>query len=955
MCLREIKITVVLLLISIGVFGQKSVVTKTIEPISFGDFPVVLANHVQGGLHSVTDLTNRDAIPDARKKIGMLCYVENIKSTYKWSGTNWEQVQLVQVRSARPASPVASEIIYNTTTNEYEYYNGSDWIRLQNHEPVTLGTANGLSVTSSQQLSLNAATTTTAGAMSGADKTKLDAITTLGSGEIITTSERTKLNNISITQAVDLDALETSVTDNTSDISSNTTAISNNTTAIASKANDSEVVKLAGVQTVTGDKTFSGTLTITSGTLSSGRVLTSDASGVASWQVPSSGVWIQNGDTVRLSSITANNKFLFGQNTITNSGNIFFYDKEVNNFGSGSNMSLTATLNSSIIAGSSSTINGGAGSIILAGQNHTIDATSFSAILGGSNNSITGSASRSIIFGGSDNSTMFSSTILGGVGLNSSSIGQTLFGKYNVSNANASFIIGGGADNANRENLLEVLNTGDVIVKGNYTSTDGNINITNGSASIGNLKLIDTTLTTFTDNDLLIDPNLGTATSNKTIIKGFLKIDNPSKGLGNILTSDAEGNATWAALEADEEVAVVTISIPSFTTDADNATWEVLNLTNVDIETQPNTLSSESGKVRVKKTGLYKITWSLLADAYEGLPNGRVLSNSTPITSSEGAGSRTFYKNCNENDLLELQLNDSGGTGQNGEAENIALTVVQFNAPGVMQGVSVDSVYFENDTMFVHTDDNKTWKSDRLTKFKDAAALMVGDADSFTYGNNNWRDITLNTQYVENQPTILEYIDGTQTVQVKETGMYLVTYSTNLADGRNEVDIEVQKNSVVIPESAGVGAHSFVHEFVANDIVSMRARRSRNTSTTVTKMYLNIVKILAPQDILGAQPLGTILSTGNDAGNQQIKNLAAPTDSQDAATKAYVDANIASGGFADSQRVETYSDDSYVYTCTGDDTAWYAERMSKTTYQVRKHIGSGSKPTTLSAVQALTY
>lgn len=60
--------------------------------------------------------------------------------------------------------------VYGTTANTVAQGNDSRF-----HNPVTLGTANGLSL-STQVLSLALATTTTAGAMSNTDKTKLDGI-----------------------------------------------------------------------------------------------------------------------------------------------------------------------------------------------------------------------------------------------------------------------------------------------------------------------------------------------------------------------------------------------------------------------------------------------------------------------------------------------------------------------------------------------------------------------------------------------------------------------------------------------------------------------------------------------------------------------------------------------------------------------------------------------------------
>lgn len=99
-----------LLIISIGLVlnfshmlsQEKSVVTKTIEPTSWGEFPVVKSEHVKGGLHTVDDITARNAIPEKRRSLGMLVYVDSENKTYQLrceiadinDNTKWVEVSL---------------------------------------------------------------------------------------------------------------------------------------------------------------------------------------------------------------------------------------------------------------------------------------------------------------------------------------------------------------------------------------------------------------------------------------------------------------------------------------------------------------------------------------------------------------------------------------------------------------------------------------------------------------------------------------------------------------------------------------------------------------------------------------------------------------------------------------------------------------------------------------------
>jgi hypothetical protein len=94
-------------------------------------------------------------------------------------GTNTDLVPLNSTLNILGSNGIVTAVTNNTVTTSPAYGTTSGTIAQGNdsrfHNPVTIGTANGLSL-STQVISLSSATTSSAGAMSAADKTKLDGI-----------------------------------------------------------------------------------------------------------------------------------------------------------------------------------------------------------------------------------------------------------------------------------------------------------------------------------------------------------------------------------------------------------------------------------------------------------------------------------------------------------------------------------------------------------------------------------------------------------------------------------------------------------------------------------------------------------------------------------------------------------------------------------------------------------
>ena len=62
-------------------------IIDTLKQMNGGEFPIVDSNDVSGGYYQVGTVEEMNAIPDRRKKIGMLCFVEEQSKIYQWIGS----------------------------------------------------------------------------------------------------------------------------------------------------------------------------------------------------------------------------------------------------------------------------------------------------------------------------------------------------------------------------------------------------------------------------------------------------------------------------------------------------------------------------------------------------------------------------------------------------------------------------------------------------------------------------------------------------------------------------------------------------------------------------------------------------------------------------------------------------------------------------------------------------
>ncbi|MCA4898745.1 MAG: tail fiber protein [Bacteroidota bacterium] len=377
--------------------------------------------------------------------------------------------------------------------------------------------------------------------------------------------------------------VSTNALTNATAIGANASVTTSNTIQLGDAA-----VTTVNVGTGTTAKLVAGQLQITGGTLGAGRVLTSDASGNATWQPASGGGWGLTGNaaTVDGTNFIGTTDFIplnFRVGGIA-SGRIDPVAIQANTFFGYSSGSGNSGTISTGFGFQSLQANTGSNNTAFGGYSMVANTSGFANTAVGSNAlrvNTTGAANTALgVSTLAQNTTGSNNTAIGGNVLNQNTTGteNTAVGTQSMqlntagaSNTAMGFyaLLQNQANNnvAMGWRALESNNTGAgntaIGTRAGYTAIIANANVSGSnntfigfnsgpgtSTQISNAMAIGANATVNTSNTVQLGDanvttvNVGTGTTAK-LVAGQLQITGGTLGAGRVLTSDASGNATW--------------------------------------------------------------------------------------------------------------------------------------------------------------------------------------------------------------------------------------------------------------------------------------------------------------------------------------------------------------------------------------------------------------------------
>jgi len=275
-------------------------------------------------------------------------------------------------------------------------------------------------------------------------------------------------------------------------------------------------------------------------------------------------------------------------------------------------------------------------------------------------------------------------------------------------------------------------------------------------------------------------------------------------------------------------------------------------------------------KIDPDNSGTYTITgtsqlltvpYALHAKTAESISG--TINENDPVYTNSQASNITSTEITNLSNLSGVNTGDQdiSGIAINEQAIQDTASQIRADIPDVSGFITTES-----DPTFTSSEANNITATD-ITNLSNLSGTNTGDQDISGIATNVQAIQDTASQIRADIPDVSGFISA-ETDPVYSTSVASGITATDTANWNNKLDIEIDGDTT-------------------NEIQDLQL--NSNTLTITNNTNATNIDLSPYLDNTDSQNLSNVLTQGTDAGNKNITNLADPVNSQDAATKAYVD------------------------------------------------------------------